>query len=309
MEEHHSDRTYRFFNKTIHKVGKRLREVSLPGFQGVAIYDVIWFFINGIQQGALNTRASSISFNFLLALGPALIFLLSLIPFLPVENFKEEFLDVVEGIIPMNSYEIIKIQIEALFQQRFGLTSFGLLTSLFFAQKGIHGITEAFNATHHTIETRTWYKQRLASIGLVFIFYILVIVAFILIVYNKLFLQHLVNLNIIEMNLRYYLLNSAKWIILVLLTFCSISTMYYFGTSRRTKWSFFSAGSSLATILAVITSICFTYFMNHFAQLNKFFGSIGAIMALMLWMNFNALTLLIGFELNASINRAQKKRR
>ena len=309
MEEHHSDRTYRFFKKTIQKVGKRLREVSLPGFQGVAIYDVIWFFINGIQQGALNTRASSISFNFLLALGPALIFLLSLIPFLPVENFKEEFLDVVEGIIPMNSYEIIKIQIEALFQQRFGLTSFGLLTSLFFAQKGIHGITEAFNATHHTIETRTWYKQRLASIGLVFIFYILVIVAFILIVYNKLFLQHLVNLNIIEMNLRYYLLNSAKWIILVLLTFCSISTMYYFGTSRRTKWSFFSAGSSLATILAVITSICFTYFMNHFAQLNKFFGSIGAIMALMLWMNFNALTLLIGFELNASINRAQKKRR
>ena len=307
MKEDHYERTYRFFNDKIHELGKRLRGVTLPGFQGVAIYDVFWFFVNGIQQGALNTRASSISFNFLLALGPALIFLLSLLPYLPIQNFREEFLELVVDIIPDNSYEIIRNQLDMLFQQRIGLTSFGLLTSLFFAQKGIHGMIEAFNATYHTIETRTWYKQRLVSIGLVFIFYMLVIVAFILIIYNKLFVQHLVELGFIEINRRYYFILFAKWFVLAMLTFFIISTLYYYGPSRRTKWRFFSAGSSLATFLAFVTSLGFTYFMNHFAQLNKFFGSIGALMALMLWLNFNALTLLIGYELNAAINNAQLK--
>ena len=300
-------KTYKVLDSQIHKVGDKLRDISFPGFRGVAIYDVFVFFLDGIRKGSLNTRASSISFNFLLALGPALIFLLSLLPYLPLQNFQTELLELLVDIIPATSYKIVESILSELTKQHIGLTTFGLLTSLFFAQKGLHGIVEAFHATAHTIETRIWYKQRLVSLGLVFIFYFLVILAFILIVYNKLLLQQLVALEIIEINIRYYLLNLAKWIIISALTFSLISFLYYMGLSRRAEWRFFSPGSIVATILAFIASWGFTYFMNHIAQLNKFFGSIGAVMALMLWMNFNALTLLIGFELNAAINNAQLK--
>ena len=307
MEQHHQERTYRFFNKKIHNIGKHLRDVSFPGFQSVPIYDVFWFFYNGIQKGVLNTRASSIAFNFLLSLAPTVIFFFSLLRYIPITNFRAEMLEVIANIIPENSYNIIQNQFNELQKHGLGLTTFGLLTSLFFAQKAIHGITEAFNATFHTMESRQWYKQRLVSISLVFIFYGLTLMALITNIYNKLFIQHLVDLGYIQINTRYYLIMIAKWIVLLLLTFIVISTLYYFCPSRKTKWRFFSAGSTLATILVIITSLAFTYFMNHFAQLNKFFGSLGALMALMLWMNINSLTLLIGFELNASINNAQQQ--
>lgn len=292
-----------FVNKRIHSITLWLRKVTLPGFDRVAIYDVVEFFIKGLKKGSLNTRAASIAFNFLLALGPAFIFFLTLLPYLPINNFQHALYSVLNELLPENSFIAIESLLNEIFIKHTGLPIFGLLTSLFFAQKGIHGMTEAFNATYHTIETRTWYRQRVVSIALVFIFYLLVIIAIVLFFVTKLLLDRLVDAEILNFD-TYLLLVVGKWILLVGLTFFSISFLYYLAPSRRTVWRFFSAGSTLATLLTIIASLGFTYFMNNFAQLNKFFGSIGAVVAMMLWMNFNALTLLIGFELNASIKNA-----
>lgn len=304
MPEPTYERTYKLFNRQIHRIGERLRKVSFPGFDRVPFYDVIWFFINGVQKGSLNTRASSIAFNFLLALGPGIIFMVALIPYLPIENFQQELFEVFNEIIPANSYIAIESLLNEIFQKRGGLPLFGFLLSLFFAQKGIHGMIEAFNATYHTIETRSWYTQRLVAVFLVFVFYILIITATILMLFNKNFVELMVRRGVIELDITYYLLVAGKWIILVGLTFFCISFLYYMAPLRKTKWRFFSAGSTLATILAVLTSLGFSYFVNNFAQFNKFFGSVGALIALMLWLNFNSLSLLIGFELNASIKNA-----
>jgi membrane protein len=103
----------------------------------------------------------------------------------------------------------------------------------------------------------------------------------------------------------YLLLQLGKWFVILALTFLAISFLYYLAPSRKTKWRFFTPGSILATLLSIITSIGFSYFVNHFAPFNKFFGSIGTLIAVMLWMNFNALALLAGFELNASIRNAR----
>ena len=111
-------------------------------------------------------------------------------------------------------------------------------------------------------------------------------------------------LQIIKADFTYYLFLTGRWFIITVLTFVSISLFYYLAPSRKTHWKFFSAGSTLATLLTIIASLGFSYFVNHFAQFNRFFGSIGALVALMLWMNFNSLSLLIGFELNASIQNA-----
>ena len=304
MNESSHERTYRILDKQIHNFGNKLRRVSLPGFDKVPLYDVIWFFIRGIQKGSLNTRASSIAFNFMLALGPGIIFLLALIPYLPIENLQQGLFEVFNEIMPENSFIAIESLLNELFQRRAGLPFFGLLVSLFFAQKGIHGMIEAFNATHHSIETRSWYTQRLVAVILVFVFYILVLLATLIMFFSKIFIQNLSSSGLVELDITFYLFVIGKWAVILGLTFFCISFLYYSAPSRKTKWRFFSAGSSLATILTVIASLGFSYFVNNFAQFNKFFGSIGALIALMLWLNFNALVLLIGFELNASIKHA-----
>lgn len=304
MNKSTHERTYRIFDKQIHKIGNKLRYVSFPGFDKVPLYDVIWFFIRGLQKGSLNTRASSIAFNFMLALGPGIIFLFALIPYLPIENFQQGLFDVFNEIMPENSFIAIESLLNELFQRRAGLPFFGLLVSLFFAQKGIHGMIEAFNITYHSIEMRSWYTQRLVAIILVFIFYILVLLATLIMFLSKVVIQKLNSSGYIELDFTFYLFVIGKWIVILGLTFFCISFLYYSAPSRKTKWRFFSAGSTLATILTVIASLGFSYFVNNFAQFNKFFGSIGALIALMLWLNFNALVLLIGFELNASIKNA-----
>lgn len=307
MTETPKERTYKFFDKRIHRFGERLSNVSLPGFDDVPLYDVVWFFIRGAQKGSINTRATSIAFNFMLALGPGVVFLLALIPFVPIRNFQQELFNVFNEIMPANSYIAIESLLNEIFQKRTGLPLFGFLVSLFFAQKGIHGMIEAFNATYHTLETRSWFKQRLVAALLVFIFYMLILIATFLMFFNKMFIQSMVENGLIQTNLTYYLLLIGKWIIVVGLTFFCISFLYYMAPLRKTRWRFFSAGSTLATILTVVASLGFSYFVNNFAPFNRFFGSIGALIGLMLWLNFNALSLIIGFELNASINNATLK--
>ena len=303
MQQETSRRNYRYFNDRIHRIADLLKRVSFPGFDGVPIYDVFKFFFHGLTKGALNMRATAIAFNFLLALGPALVFFLAMLPYLPIRNFQEVLTNILIDIIPANSYIAIEPLLEEVFKRRGGLPIFGLLTSLFFAQKGIHGIIEAFNATYHTLETRSWYRQRIVSVALMFLFFALAAISSSFFFFSKVLLTSLIEPDTVEFNPNLFI--SGKWLMLIIVTFISISFLYYFGPSRRTRWKFFSAGSTLATFLTIISSLGFTYFMDHFAQLNQFFGSIGALVALMLWLNFNALSLLIGFELNASIRNAR----
>ena len=285
-------------------MGLRLRHITLPGFEKVPLYDVFWFFVKGVQKGSLNIRASAIAFNFMLALGPGVIFLLALIPLLPITNFQQELLEVFHRVMPDNSYIAIESLLNEIFSKHGGLPFFGLLVSLFFAWKGISGMLGAFNTTYHDIETRPWYSQRLVAVSLVFIFYMLIIIAALIMFFSKSWLERLLIGGYIRLNSTYYMFLAGKWVIIVVLTYFCISFMYFLAPRRRTKFRFFSAGSSLATFLTVVASLGFSYFVNHFAQFNKFFGSIGALIALMLWFNFNALTLLVGFELNASIKNA-----
>lgn len=269
------------------------------------IYDVFSFFFKGLSKGSLSTRASSIAFNFVLALGPAIIFLLSLIPYLPIKDFRNEMMEVFNEIIPTDSYIAMEVLLDQLFIRSGSMQIIGFLVALFFAQKGINSTIEAFNATFHTIETRPWLQRRFISILLVFILFLLVTIALLLLFFSKVGINILVDYQIIKADFTYYLLLTGRWIIITMLTFISISFFYYLGPSRKTHFRFFTAGSTLATLLTIVASVGFSYFVNHFAQFNKFFGSIGALVALMLWMNFNALTLLIGFELNASIKNAR----
>jgi membrane protein len=278
------------------------KQIKFPGTKGLSAYEVISNFIRGLSKGSLNIRATSIAFHFLLALGPAIVFLLGLIPYLPIRNFQQGVMEILMEVIPKNSYSALEILLQ---DKHNGLQIFGFLVTLFFVQKGINGILEAFNATYHSMETRQWIDRRLVAVGLFAILFVLVTLAAILLFFSNLGIKYLYIHGIIMDYGNYLLLQLGKWIVILTLTFLAISFLYYLAPSRKTRWRFFTPGSILATLLSIITSIGFSYFVNHFAPFNKFFGSIGTLIAVMLWMNFNALALLAGFELNASIRNAR----
>lgn len=299
-----SDRPTNTFRINIRnkKLVRWSKQIKFPGTKGLSAYEVISNFIKGLSKGSLNIRATSIAFHFLLALGPAIIFLLGLIPYLPIRNFQQGLMEILMEVIPKNSYAALEMLLQ---DKHNGLQIFGFLVTLFFVQKGINGILEAFNATYHSMETRQWMDRRLVAVGLVAILFVLVTLAAILLFFSNLGIKYLYMHGIIMDYGNYMLLQLGKWIVILTLTFLAISFLYYLAPSRKTRWRFFTPGSILATLLSIITSIGFSYFVNHFAPFNRFFGSIGTLIAVMLWMNFNALALLAGFELNVSIRNAR----
>ncbi len=303
--ESNPDKKYYLFDKPIHNLGYRLRRFSLPGFEGVPMYYVIIFFWRGLQKGSLNIRASAIAFNFLLAMGPAIIFLLTLVPYFPIENSQNEILTILRDMMPENAFLFVESTLEELTVKRGGLQFFGFATAVFFSTKGISAMIASFNATYHSMESRSYIQQKLVAIGLVLIFSTLILSSVFLMLFGKFATNKMLEYGLIKVNFLYYLIIFVKWIIIVLMIFFANSFLYYLAPQRKMKWRFLSPGSSLATILFILVSIIFSYFMNNFTQLNRIFGSIGALIALMIWLNFIALTLLIGFELNVSIKNAR----
>ncbi|MEA1897953.1 MAG: YihY/virulence factor BrkB family protein [Bacteroidota bacterium] len=282
---------------------------SFPGMQGVSIYYVIVFFIRGFQKGTLVTRASSIAFNILIGILPALIFIFTLIPFVPISNFQNEMLLFLENILPKNAFMMIEGTIvEVITKKSRGLLFFMFLTTVLISTNGIHALLHAFNISSHEFETRSWVSQRRASLFLLFIITMMLAGAILIILIGKSTINKLVEIEVIQTNVTYYLLIAAKWITLLVLVFFIISSVYYQIPARKKEWRFFSPGSIVATFLFVVSSLGFSSYVNNFGQYNKLYGSIGTLMVILLWIYFNSISLLIGFELNASIKTANTKK-
>ncbi len=292
------------------KAGVMLRKIKLPGFDHVPLLDVVLFFWNGIVNGAISTRASGIAFSFFLAIFPAIIFFFTLIPYIPFENFQAELLLMIQGFLPQAAFTTVEDTInDIVLHKRGDLLSFGFIAALVFSTNGIAAMISAFNATVNSFESRPWIGQRLISLLLAVIFVILVTIAVGMIMFSRYMFEFLQQHHIIQQTATFYLIYAGKWIIVLALFFIAISFLYYLAPAKKIKWQFISAGSSLATILIIVTSIGFSYYINNFGQYNKLYGSIGTIMVVLLWLYINSFVLLIGFELNTSIQNARMKKK
>ncbi|REK47696.1 MAG: YihY/virulence factor BrkB family protein [Bacteroidetes bacterium] len=284
------------------------RRVALPGFDGMPIFDVADFFFTGIQRGSIVTRAQSLAFSFFLAIFPAIIFLFSLIPYIPIPNFQNEILSLIRDFLPMHAYETIRTTIEDIIKiQRGGLLSIGFLLALYFTTNGFMTMIRSFNSSYHIFESRTPWQQRKVAVVLTFILSVLVIAATAMIIFGESATRYLVAHHILKTKTQVLLLLFSRWVIVMALFFFAISFLYYYAPAVRKKYRFVSAGSTFATLLSLLVSTGFAYFVNHFNQYNKIYGSIGTLIVIMLWIYFNSLSLILGFELNASISHAKRK--
>lgn len=284
------------------------RKLVLPGFDGIPIDQVARFVIRGFRKGVLVTRASSIAFNLLIALLPASIFLFTLIPFVPIPNFQHELIRLFENILPSNTYTFLEATIiDIVTHKSKGLLLFMFIATVIFSTNGIHAVIHAFVVSAHSFKSRTWFNQRKISIALLIIIIFMISTAGFLVIFGKYALNRLVILHVVKRHSVIFLLILLKWILVIMLLFLAISCLYYFAPARKTGFKFFSPGSTLATLLFILTSLGFSAYVNNFGQYNKLYGSIGTLMIVLLWLYLNSIAILIGFELNVSILEARSE--
>lgn len=276
--------------------------VVLPGFGSLPLYTVASFFFQEIARETLLNKASSLAYNFLLAIFPGIIFLFTLIPYIPVENFQEQLLSFIALVLPINAYEIIQSTLEDIItKQNRGLLSFGFVAALIFSTNGVHSLMQAFNKSSLVIENRGWFKQRVIALFLTMMMLIALSIGMIILTISGHVFTFIRELLDLERGSGVNIITATRWFILIAVYFFTVSFLYKFGPSASKKWKFFSPGATLATILAILTFWGFAYYINHFNTYNKLYGSIGTLIVIMIWLYLNSLILLIGFELNASI--------
>jgi membrane protein len=285
---------------------KLLKRIVIPGFDGVSMYEILAFFFKGIWEGALTMRASAVAFNFFLALFPSLIFLFTIIPYIPIEGFHDMLFETLQDVLPNTTYNAVKSTAEDIITKpQGGLLSLGFILALFFSTTGVNSLIEAFNQTYHNIEKRSFFKQQLISLILVLILSSLVIVGIGLLIFGNVFIDFIVRHAWIDTTFELISIQIIKFLIVIIIFFFAISFLYYLGPSRKQKFRFISAGSTLSTLLIILLSLGFNYYIDNFSRYNTLYGSIGTLIIVMLWIYFIAMVIIIGFELNASIKNAR----
>lgn len=286
---------------------KYLKSLTPSWFGGISVYVILVSLVNEFLEESLLNRASALAYNFMLALFPATIFLFTLIAYIPVNDFQDNLLELLQTIIPTNAYLAFQTTIEDIIKnQNAQLLSVGFITALYFATNGVGNLMRAFNDSSLQLEKRTWLKRRVVATVLTIVISFALLAAIVVLIVGQTIISNMQEHIASNSSVWPYIITLSRWIIIIAIFFVSISLLYRYGPAHKLKWAFLSPGSVLATMLAVLTSIGFTYYINNFSSYNKIYGSIGTLIVVMIWLYLNSLILLIGFELNANIDLAKR---
>jgi membrane protein len=282
------------------------KRVMIPAFEGHSLYEIAVFFGRGLGRGGLKTRASSMAYNFFLAIFPAIIFLFTLLPYVPIEHFQDQLFETIRGIMPQNAFLTIEDTVlQILHNQNSKLLSFGFVAALYFATNGLSAMMVAFNKSIHVREERPVWKQQLIAVALTIFLAVVLIIGISIIIGSEIFIDRMMKAGATET----WMLWAGRWLVVGFLFMLIIAVYYRFGPSQRMHRRLFSPGVLLATALIIITSIGFAWYVNNFGKYNKLYGSIGSVIVMLIWIYYNSMMLLIGFELDAAISGAKENRR
>ncbi|MBE0392298.1 membrane protein [Flavobacterium sp. 7E] len=283
-----------------------LKKVKLPWLQGLTLYDLLEIYGVGIAEGALSNRAGSIAFSFFMALFPFALFILNLIPYIPIEGFQDDFLKFVEDGVPPNTfYAISNIVNDILHNSHSGLLSSGFLLSIFLMANGLNAILGGFQNSKHVLVKRGFFQQYFIAVGMSLVLSILLIVTVATIVVFEVFIQKLTAREFLSEQIPLVVL--GRYVFLILMILITTSILFKFGTKHDKTRSFISIGSVFTTIFTIIISYFFGIWVIRFSKYNELYGSIGTLLIVMFYIWINCMILLLGFELNATINKLKKK--
>lgn len=282
---------------------RKSKRTSPPGFQGMTIYAVLRHFVKKFNLPDFTEKASAISYNFIMSVPTSCLFLFTLIPNLPFiskRGIKFQLHGFIHDIIPSSAYNsgIIQFVDSFIDDSKIGIISFTFLLSLFFASGAVMGLMRSFNKNHIGFEKMKGLKTRLEAIKLTSMLFGLLLMCLLLLLLQRNILKWL---GIHDIGLRNLILY-GKWILIVALIFYSYAFIYRYAPSTKKRWHLVSPGAVVATFLSILVTIGFTVFVNNFGRYNILYGSIGTVMVIMIMIFLNSLVVLIGFEINLSIN-------
>ncbi len=266
------------------------------------LFDLLAYLAQQLRQSDLNLRASAISFSFFLALFPGLLFLFSLIAYIPVEGLDMAIRRTSQELLPPSAFELLYTTIEDIVgRQQGGLLSFGFLLAFYFATTGLTTLSQSFNVSLEVSESRGFLRHHFTVIGLTILLTLCLLSALLLILLGDFLLGEMNRLGLMPDGLLPLMVNLLLWVIILLLVYVGIGLLYYFAPNAPKRHGFFALGSALATVLFIGSSLGFSYYVQHFGNYNRLYGSLATLIVLMLWIYVNAWVILIGFELNSAL--------
>ncbi|MFT5755150.1 MAG: membrane protein [Flavobacterium sp.] len=274
--------------------------------EGMSLYDILELYVLGIFKGAFSYRASAIAFSFFMALFPFALFILNLIPYIPIKDFQVDFINFIAQNVPPNTFEAIdKIIVDILNNSYQGLLSTGFILSIFLMTNGVNAILGGFEMSEHITITRGYLRQYLISLVLSLILSFILLITVAAIIVFEVFIQ--------KIKIQDYLSDSipliewGRYVFVILMILITTSFLYKYGTKETSKISFISYGAVFTTILIILSSYIFGIYVEKFASYNELYGSIGTLLVLMFYIWINCMVLLLGFDLNAAINKLKRK--
>ncbi|WP_298511481.1 YihY/virulence factor BrkB family protein [uncultured Kordia sp.] len=281
------------------------KKVKLPGLKGLSLYDLLEMYIVGIINGTLTARAAAIAFSFFMAIFPSLLFFLNLLPYVPIDNFQANFVETITSVLPEESGVFLDgIIVDIVNNKRGGLLSSTFFLSIFLMANGVGAIFGGFENSYHVHEKRNFFKQYLYSLSVGLLLALLLIFTIVVLGYLEIYISHLSNESLENVGTG---INILRYVFLISMIYMGIAILYYFGTVRGKVARFFSLGALFTTVLIILTSYLFGIYIANFSQYNQLYGSIGALLILMMYIWLNANILLLGFELNASLDMLKNK--
>jgi membrane protein len=283
-----------------------LKSIKLPWLQGMSFFELLELYVIGIIDGALSYHASAVAFSFFMALFPFALFILNLIPYIPIEGFQVDFLNFVREGVPPNTYNAIaNIINDILNNSHSGLLSSGFLLSIFLMANGINGILGGFESSRHVIDKRGFFSQYIIALGLSLLLSFLLLLTVAAIVVFEVFIQKTIIQDVLSDQIPLIIL--SRYVFVIIMVLITISTLFRFGTKQSHKPPFITIGSVFTTILVIISSYFFGIWVLKFSKYNELYGSIGTLLIMMFYIWINCMVLLLGFELNAIIAKLKKK--
>ncbi len=292
-----------------------LKKIKFKRYGNLSLYKFLKIFFHNISEDEIMDRSNGVAYNFILATFPAIIFLFTLTPyinkFFSVIN-RAAIIQFMGDYLPASMNDTISTTVlDIVSNQRGGLLTIGFVFALYLATNGMMALMRAFNACYRTVERRNPFRMRLTATGLTFMLAVAILLAVTLLIVGQLVLNYMManlaqfsSLNVDGYTIQ--MLFVLRFAVIFIVFFISISFIYYFGPAVHYNWNFFSIGSLLATVAIILVSYVFSIYITNFGSYNKVYGSIGALIAMMVWIQLITMILLFGYEVNASLHYGQK---
>lgn len=282
------------------------KSIHLPWLRGFTLYDLLEMYLLGIIEGAISYRAAAIAFSFFMAIFPFTLFILNLLPYIPIEGFQDDFLSFVQQSVPPTTYDAIsKIINDILNHSNSGLISGGILMAILLMANGVNAVLGGFENSKHVVYKRRFFNQYFISLALSIVLSLLLLLTVTSIVFFEVIIQKTKIQDVLSEQIP--LIEMGRYAFVVLMILITTSLLFRFGIKHQQKIKFISIGSVFTTILIILSSYFFGIWVLKFSKYNELYGSIGTLLVVMFYIWLNSMILLLGFDLNATINKIRRE--